>query len=83
MPIAGVRPSVISAATHAELCKLLKYRNRVKNIYGYQPAPEVIAGLAKTMTELYPRFAKELERYKTRLAGSGACERRGDMPRPH
>lgn len=83
LPIAGVRPSMISAATHADLCKLRRYRNHVKNIYGYQPAPEVIAGLARTMTELYPRFAEELEHYKARLGGSEACEQRRNTLRPH
>lgn len=83
MPIAGVRPAVISAATHAELCALLKYRERVQNIYGYQPSPEAVAGLAQTMTELYARFAKELERYKAQLAESGACTQRQGRVLPH
>lgn len=75
----GAPPPVISMITREELNRLLVYRNRVKNIYGYQPAPHVVSGLALLTAELYSRFARELEHYRTRLVQSGACNpKRGE-----
>lgn len=71
--VAGLRPALISTQTRRELNRLLFLRNRVKNIYGYQPHPRCLAKLIGEATRMYPRLLQELAAYHEQVKGSCLC----------
>lgn len=71
--MAGLRPALISMQTRTELNRLLFLRNRVKNIYGYEPHPKCLTTLVGEATVLYPRLLQELTRYHEQIKSSFWC----------
>ncbi len=58
-----IRPAVISRQTKTGLEELLRFRHIVRNIYGFELAPDRIAHLIDLTLRLYPRFAQELDTF--------------------
>src|SRR5574341_700706 len=63
LEVAGIRPAVISPATHKDMEELLNFRHVIRNIYGFELKSERVEELVKLTVALFPRFAKEIETF--------------------
>ena len=59
----GMRPSILSTPSRKLLQKLLAFRNLERNIYGYVPAPYVIAKLSELVVAHQPQLVDEFQRF--------------------
>lgn len=59
----GTRPPILSTPHRKLLQKLLAFRNLERSIYGYVPAPYVIAKLSELVLAQQPILVKEFQRF--------------------
>ena len=68
LEIAGLRPALIeSESMKAHTVELLKFRHRIRNLYGEEIDPEKTKAIQETAMELFPSFVKAHTAFITKL----------------
>jgi hypothetical protein len=69
MDLPGIRPSVLSAATIAELDEFRRFRHVVRNVYAEHLDPIRVGQLVTQLTAVWPQTRTDLETFTAFLEG--------------
>ena len=63
LDVEGTRPAVISKTVLKDMGELLAFRHLVRNIYGYELAPERVEQLLALTKAIFPRLNTEITKF--------------------